>query len=95
MALLTEPRWPKQGRPGRRHESDLVQTVPVSAGGHPHAVWPYLLHAETREVEELLAQRGIVISREAVCCWVMKFGPLIAGQMRRRRTAPTGRWHPD
>jgi transposase-like protein len=31
-----------------------------------------------RDVEELLAQRGIEASREAVRCWVMKFGPLIA-----------------
>ena len=45
--------------------------------------------------EELLAQRGIEVSREAVRCWVIKFGPLIAANLRRRRSPPTGRWHLD
>ena len=35
------------------------------------------------------------MSREAVRCWVIKFGPLIAANLRRRRLAPTGRWHLD
>jgi putative transposase len=30
-----------------------------------------------------------------VRCWVNKFGPLIAANLRRRRRAPTGRWHLD
>ncbi|MDA0369536.1 MAG: IS6 family transposase, partial [Proteobacteria bacterium] len=40
-------------------------------------------------------QRGIEVSREAVRCWVNKFGPLIASNLRRRRARPTGRWHLD
>jgi transposase-like protein len=48
-----------------------------------------------RDVEELLAQRGIEASREAVRCWVIKFGPLIAANLKRRRSPPTGRWHLD
>ena len=46
-------------------------------------------------MEELLAQRGIEVSREAVRCWVIKFGPLIAANLRRRRSPPTSRWHLD
>ena len=42
-----------------------------------------------------MAHRGIVVSREAVRCWVNKFGPLIASNLRRRRSPPTGRWHLD
>lgn len=38
-----------------------------------------------RDVEQLLAERGIEVSREAVRCRVMKFGPLIAANRRRRR----------
>lgn len=34
-------------------------------------------------------------SREAVRCWVIKLGPLIAANLRRRRSPPTGRWHLD
>ena len=60
-----------------------------------YAVWLYFRFTlSIRDVEELLAQRGIEVSREAVRCWVIKFGPLIAANLRRRRT-PTGRWHLD
>lgn len=61
-----------------------------------HAVWLYFLFAPgTRDVEELLAQRGIEVRREAVRCWVNKFDPRIAANLRRRRGPPTGRWHLD
>ena len=60
------------------------------------AVWLYFRFTlSIRDVEELLAQRGIEVSREAIRCWVNKFGPLIAANLRQRRTAPTGRWHLD
>lgn len=48
-----------------------------------------------RDVEELMAERGVEVSREAIRCWVNKFGPLIASNLRRGRSAPTGRWHLD
>ena len=61
-----------------------------------YAVWLYFRFTlSIRDVEELLAQRGIDASREAVRRWVIKFGPLIAANLRRRRSAPTGRWHLD
>jgi putative transposase len=61
-----------------------------------YAVWLYFRFTlSVRDVEELLAQRGIEVSREAVRCWVIKFGPLIAANLRRRRSPPTCRWHLD
>ena len=48
-----------------------------------------------RNVEELMAERGVEVSREAIRCWVNKFGPLIASNLRRSRSTPTGRWHLD
>ena len=61
-----------------------------------YAVWLYFRFIlSIRDVEELLAERGIVISRESVRCWINKFGPLIAANLRRRRSPPTGRWHLD
>ena len=61
-----------------------------------YAVWLYFRFTlSVRDVEELLAQRGIVVSRESVRYWVIKFGPLIAANLRRRRHIPTGRWHLD
>ena len=57
-----------------------------------YAVWLYFRFTlSIRDVEELLAQRGIEVSREAVRCWVIKFGPLMAANLRRRRSPPTGR----
>lgn len=61
-----------------------------------YAVWLYFRFTlSIRDVEELLAQRGIEVSRESVRCWVNKFGPLIAANLRRRLAAPTSRWHLD
>jgi len=61
-----------------------------------YAVWLYFRFTlSIRDAEELLAQRGIEVSREAVRCWVNKFGPLIAASLRRRKSPPTGRWHLD
>ena len=53
------------------------------------------LHAELRDVEDLLAERGLDISYETVRRWVLKFGPLIARKLRQRRPRPSDRWHLD
>jgi len=44
------------------------------------------------DLEVLLAQRGIEVSREAVRCWVIKFGPLIAANLRRFRAEVHQTW---
>ena len=48
-----------------------------------------------RDVEEMLAQRGIDVSYETVRCWAIKFGPQIARNLKRRRPSPSARWHLD
>src|SRR3954451_9409660 len=61
-----------------------------------HAIWLYLRFTLSyRDVEELLAERGLDISYETVRSWVLKFGPLIARRLRRRRPRPSGQWHLD
>ena len=61
-----------------------------------HAVWLYLRFTLSyRDVEELLAERGLDISYETVRCWVLKFGPVIARRLRRCRSRPSNRWHLD
>src|SRR5262245_43802007 len=61
-----------------------------------HAVWLYLRFTLSyRDVEELLAERGLDISYETVRCWVLKFGPVIARRLRRCRPRPSNRWHLD
>ena len=61
-----------------------------------HAVWLYFRFTlSLRDVEELLAQRGIEVSYETIRCWTVKFGRLFANNLRRSRPKPTGRWHLD
>ena len=61
-----------------------------------HATWHYLRFTLSyRDVEELLAERGIETSYETVRRWVLKFGPLFARNLRRLRPRPTGKWHLD
>jgi len=61
-----------------------------------HAVWLYFRFSLSfRDVEELLAQRGVDVSYETVRCWTIKFGPQIARNLKRRRQAPSPRWHLD
>src|SRR5437764_4916064 len=61
-----------------------------------HAIWLYLRFTLSyRDVEDLLAERGLVISYETVRRWVLKFGPGIARNLRRCRPRPSDRWHFD
>ena len=61
-----------------------------------HAIWLYLRFTLSyRDVEELLAERGLDLSYETVRRWVLKFGPGIIRRLRRRRPRPSDRWHLD
>src|ERR1700727_442524 len=61
-----------------------------------HAVWLYVRFTLSyRDVEDLLAERGVDVSYETVRRWVLKFGLLFARELRRRRPRPTPRWHLD
>lgn len=61
-----------------------------------HAVWLYFRFTlSLRDVEEMLAQRGIEVSYETIRCWTVKFGPQIACNLKRRRHAHSPYWHLD
>src|SRR3981189_2406529 len=61
-----------------------------------HAIWLYLRFTLSyRDVEDLLAEREFDISYETVRRWVLKFGPTIARNLRRRRPRPSDRGHLD
>src|ERR671914_598577 len=46
-------------------------------------------------VMELLAERGIDVSKRTVLRWVQTFGPLLAAEVRKHRRRPGGRWWVD
>jgi putative transposase len=57
-----------------------------------HAIWLYFRFTLSyRDVEELLAERGLEISYETVRRWVLKFGPMIARRLRQRHPRPSDR----
>ena len=61
-----------------------------------HAVWLYLRFTLSyRDVEDLLAERGLEVSNETIRRWVLKFGPAIARNLRRGRPTPHDKWHLD
>ena len=61
-----------------------------------HAVRLYVRFTLSyRDVEDLLAERGLDVSYETVRRWVLKFGPLFARELRGRRHRPTSQWHLD
>lgn len=61
-----------------------------------HAVRLYLRFALSfRDVEELLAERGVQVSYETVRRWVAKFGTYTADELRRREVRAGRTWHLD
>ena len=61
-----------------------------------HAVWLYHRFCLSfRDVEELLAERGIVVSYETIRQWCQKFGPRYARTLRRRQGRLGDIWHLD
>jgi putative transposase len=61
-----------------------------------HAVWLYhVFSLSLRDVELILAERGIIVTHESIRRWGLKFGGDIAAKLRRRRPTPGGTWHLD
>jgi putative transposase len=67
---------------GHRFPRDIIQ----------RAVWMYLrVTLSLRDVEELLAERDIVVTYESIRRWVLTVGPVIARRLRARRPRPQAR----
>jgi putative transposase len=61
-----------------------------------HAVWLYLrFHLSFRDVQDLLAERGVIVSHETIRQWCTRFGAAFAGGLRRRRARAGDKWHLD
>jgi putative transposase len=72
--------------PGYRFPAEIIS----------HAVWLYhVFGLSLREVELILAERGVTASHESICQWCLEFGADFACKLRRRRPRPGGTWHLD
>ena len=71
---------------GHRYPAEIIS----------HAVWLYFRFALSfRDIEELLAARGIVVTYEAVRQWCLKFGQKFAKEIRNRQPRPSDMWFLD
>ena len=61
-----------------------------------HAVWLYhCFSLSLRDVETILAARGVVVSYESIRAWGVRFGRQFANTLKRRRPRPGDKWHLD
>ncbi|MER5838784.1 IS6 family transposase [Streptomyces prasinus] len=80
-----------------------MDSVSTSYKGHrypaeviSHCVWLHFRFPFSfREGEELMLQRGVLVSHETVRRWCAKFGQAYANGLRWRRPRPGGKWHLD
>lgn len=81
------PHWTEAGGKGSRLRG---------RSAFAHAVWLYFCFSlKSRLVEEMLLDRGIVVSYETVRRRAMKFGPSYARRIRRKTPSPRDIWHLD
>jgi putative transposase len=72
--------------PGYRFPAEVIR----------HAVWlSHVVSLSLREVELILAGRGMTVTHEGIRNWRRKFGAGLAAKLRRRRPKPGDTWHLD
>jgi putative transposase len=77
---------PPDPRYRHRFPADLIR----------HAVWLYhVVSLSFRDVELLLAERGVLVPHESIRRWCLKFGASFANKLRRRRPKPGDKSHLD
>src|SRR5437588_3180035 len=78
------------------HSNSLYHRHRFPAEIISHCVWLYFrFPLSFRDVEEMLAMRGVALSYETVREWCLKFGQTYANDLRRRTPRPGDRWHLD
>ena len=78
----------------------ISQISPLRPKGHrfprsvlSYAVWAYHRFAlSLRDVEDLMAERGVVVSYETIRAWVEKIGAQVLKQVRGARQKPSKKW---
>ena len=71
---------------GHRYPTEIIS----------HAVWLYFRFTLSfRDIEELLATRGIVLTHESIRQWCLKFGQQFANEIQRRQGRPGDTHHAE
>ena len=71
---------------GHRYPTEIIS----------HAVWLYFRFALSyRDIEELLAARGVILTYETIRQWCLKFGQPFANEIRHRQGRPGDTWFLD
>tara|TARA_B100000614_G_C14511343_1_gene478710 strand:+ start:679 stop:1362 length:684 start_codon:yes stop_codon:yes gene_type:complete len=61
-----------------------------------YAVFFYVRYAVSyRDLEEIMAERGVSVDHATLARWVVKFSPLIAGEAHRRKSTTSSSWRMD
>jgi len=72
--------------PGYRFPAEVIH----------HAIWLYhVFSLSLRDVELILAERGIVVTHESIRQWILRFGADVARRLQKRRPRPGDTWHMD
>ncbi len=89
-ARWCEPAWV------RGCHTVAVQGSPVPGGDHQPLLWLYYrFPLSLRDVREMMAERGVIVSYESIHQWCRKFGRTFANQLRRRRARSRAKWQLD
>jgi putative transposase len=72
--------------PGYRFPAEVIH----------HAIWlSHLFSLSLRDIELILAERGVFVSHESIRRWCLRFGTEFAAKLRKRRPRPGDTWHMD
>src|SRR5205823_516676 len=69
--------------------------LPGSPGPNKLTMPYFRFHLSFRDVQDLLAERGLIVSHETVRQWCTKFGATFAAGLRRRRARAGDKWQLD
>jgi putative transposase len=72
--------------PGHRFPAEAIH----------HATWLYhVFGLSLRDIEPVLAERGVLVSHESIRRWCLHFGADFAARLSKRRPRPGDAWHMD
>jgi putative transposase len=76
--------------------ADLYKEYRFPADIISHCIWLYFRFSLSyRDVEEIMAEHGVVLTYETIRQWCLKFSQQYANELKKRRPKPGNTWHLD